>query len=168
MQRINRHYFCRLANSPEWRAWLQNNHSTIFKSFASSMGHGRSCAESQLIMVSILDKISENPDAENQLVAYLKEHFPAAIDNDYLCTPDPNNIFPNYNPSLLTLPMRRIVDGDATEFINQQAYCETYTYNGLTYIEYIPKHLMQLKDTIPLSNWLIRQFCGKSSPMAVG
>lgn len=103
-------------------------------------------------MLEILDTLNDN-GFEEQLIGFLRKEFP------YTLKSQKQEIFPDYNNKLLTVPRRAIVPiVECAGFLDTVPYAEFYEDNDLVYIEYLTDDLLKLKDIIPNKNWILRRF----------
>jgi hypothetical protein len=110
-------------------------------------------------MMKILDSIIKEPDGEKKLVIFLNASFPHV-----LSTPKAamrvDDVFGHYDPSLLTVPRRRVFDNEfaAREFLADKPVGEYVIVGSKVYVEYLPSDLVGLMPSIPAGNWLVREY----------
>ena len=152
MVEIDSSSFCHLSGTHQWQTWLYATSPVLHKEFVVRMRASKGCRENKKIMLETLDILKDN-GLEEQLVEFLRKEFP------YTVKSQKQEIFPDYNSKLLTVPRRTIVSiNECHAFLDTVPYAEFYEDNDLVYIEYLTDGLLKLKDIIPHKNWILRRF----------
>lgn len=129
----------------------------------------RGCNQNRAIMTEVLQEIDKINGAD--LVIFLQKHYPHMLDGP---TPrqqrenikfESGNIFPHYDPNILTYPRRQIFVGSkrilkrkVQEFLLDKLRGDYIIVNEKVYIEYLEKDDTPIADQIPTKNWLISQY----------
>ena len=175
---INQDQFCALASSEKFRDWLKDEIPDLHEDLIEYLKKGFGCKANREKMKQIFDRIRVEEDKYASLGIWMKEVYPSLLDNQ-----DPNRvlrisgtaddihgIFPDYSPTLRTLPRRVIISlQDALKnrmdlvsfvaaFCTRQAYCDYILTGDRAYVEYLPPDLEKIIEQIPDRNWRIPTF----------
>ncbi len=156
--------FCSLSTSPSWQAWLFNYDAKLYKIFITKLRAARGCNQNSDVMIETLKEI-DSAGGTAKLLEFLRSHYPhmLVIDDRSKQTHSDVNIFPYYNPNILTYPRRQIFSGDdvefqVKEFLINKISSDYVIINGKAYVEYLESSDIHVKDKVPLNNWLIAQW----------
>jgi hypothetical protein len=175
---INQDQFCALANSDKFRNWLKEASPELHEDLVEYLKKGFGCKANREKMKQIFDRIRVDEEKYASLELWIKEIYPSLLN-----TPDPNRVlrisgstddihgvFPDYDPSLQTVPRRVIISlqdamrsrmdlvGFVASFCIRQAYCDYIVTSDRAYVEYLPPSLEKLIDKVPDKNWRIPAF----------
>lgn len=175
---INQNQFCALASSEKFRDWLADEAPDLHEELVDYLKKGFGCKANREKMKQIFDRIRVNDQKYTSLETWLQEVYPGLLSDK-----DPNrvlrisgkaedahDIFPDYSPTLRTLPRRLIISiqdairnrMDLTSFVAafclRQAYCDYILTSDRAYVEYLPPDLEKLIEKIPDENWRIPVF----------
>ena len=174
---IDQNQFCTLANSEKFRDWLKEASPELHGDLLEHLKKGFGCKANREKMKQIFDRIRVDEEKHASLESWIKDVFPALLD-----TPDSrvlkisgtakdnHGVFPDYNPSLRTIPRRVIISVqdamrnrmDLVNFVAafcvRQAYCDYILSGDCAYVEYLPPNLEKVLDQIPDKNWCIPAF----------
>lgn len=175
---INQSQFCALASSEKFRDWLKDEVPELQEELVEYLKKGFGCKANREKMKQIFDRIRVDEKKYASLETWMKKVYPGLLDDQ-----DPNRvlrisgtakdqhgIFPDYSPTLRTLPRRVIISlQDALRnrmdlvsfvamFCMRQAYCDYVLTGDRAYVEYMPPNLEHIVEKIPDKNWRIPAF----------
>ncbi len=167
---INTTYFCALSTAPPFLEWLKAFDDGLYAALVAHAQTAPSCRANTEKMIWMLGEIQKRPDGEQRLESFLQSSFPyvltipshtPAVASGRQVTP----VFGNYDPSLLTIPMRKIFDNDddAVKFVHDKAAWEKIIVDNKVYVEYVPQNLAHMIPSIPAANWKIVEYRAKIS-----
>ncbi len=156
---IDKANFCGLSTNSIFMSWLESNFPILAQDLRAHLSRSNSCTENAQKMIGLLATLESNQESFVMLREFLVSKFPGII---------VNNIFPNFQPNLLTLPRRVILNGtdcevQAAKFVADKPLAETIRIGNSVYIEYLTSRLVKYSGSIPESSWLIRQWKSKLS-----
>ena len=108
-----------------------------------------------------------------KLIEFLQKHYPHMLNGQLTVRQQHedtqalknDNIFPHYNPNILTYPRRQIfvgpqslLNGKVQEFLLDKFRSDHIIIKKRAYIEYLEKSDAAISDQIPAKNWLISQY----------
>jgi len=158
--------FCSLSTSPSWQAWLYHHNVDIYRKFINSLNGSRGCGENRELMKEVLSTIDDNGGGPD-LSEFLLKHYPDMVEGGVTSTTIDDNyeIFPNYNPDILTYPRRIIFTGPKRElmqrvrsFLLDKIQSDFIISDGRVYVEYLKAEDAEIMRQIPQSNWQISQY----------
>ncbi len=142
----------------------------IYKQFTTLMRASTGCTNNREIMLATLQQIKAEPNGEGELHAFLSINYPYMIDG-YVGQKKPiqnthGELFPNFNPKLLTFPHRLIfedqpglkLDRRVKSFLIDKVKYDYIIIGDKAYIEYLNTEDSKIIDKIPLKNWLIAAY----------
>lgn len=156
--------FCSLSTSPSWQAWLFHFDVPLYRRFMKQLQESRGCGQNRDIMVELLKEIDKVPGGADRLFTFLKQHYPnMLVKEDAEPTPravPSGEVFPYFNPGLLTYPRRQIFTGanlqkQVAEFLLDKLKSDSVVVGDTAYVEYLERGDAALADKIPAKNWLI-------------
>ncbi len=165
--------FCSLSTSPSWQAWLFHLDAAIYRKFMRKLQESRGCNQNKDLMVELLKEFEQVPGAVDKLFDFLQKHYPYMIVKDQAdakpkaapvsiksASKVGGEIFPYYNPQIMTFPRRQIFEGDdlerrVKEFLLDKIKSDFVIVDGKAYIEYLERADSRLEKKIPQKNWLI-------------
>lgn len=161
--------FCSLSTSPSWQAWLFHFDVTIYRRFIRRLQESRGCNQNREIMVELLKEIEAVDGGLDKLMEFLGKHYPHMIVGDAKpATVAPaNNVFPDFNPDILTYPHRRVFENqnrrelekEVKGFLVGKAKSDFVISDGRAYVEYLEQSEADLP--VPLKSWLIAAWRSK-------
>lgn len=160
---VNTAHFCSLSSNPQFLSWLRQFAKDIHDDLVEHKRRSNSCQANTTKMVLVLEQIVKRDGGETALVDFLRQTFPHIL----TVTPTPTqpasqpgrqHVFDHYDPTLLTLPRRIILDSDdaARRFLADKPIGEYVVVDGKAYVEYLPTELAHLESKIPRENWQVR------------
>lgn len=163
---VNTSQFCSLATAPKFLSWLKGTSADAHADLLDHLRKHSSCRANTQKMLTVLDSITRLSDGEQKLTAFLRQHFPHVLTSDALLKYDnnqDNGIFDHYDPDLLTIPRRIIMDGDNLKerieaFAKDKAMVDYVIIEGRAYIEYLTQDLISIAASIPADNWHVRRW----------
>jgi len=175
---INQNQFCALASSEKFRDWLKKIDRPLFDDLLEHLKKGFGCKANREKMKQIFDRLRVDTEKYDLLVDWLKKTYPSTLDGSDPTkllrisgkTDDIHGIFPDYSPTLRTMPRRLIISlHDAVKnkmdltslvaaFCLRQAYCDYVVTGDRAYVEYVPQDLAYLVEKIPDKSWSIPAF----------
>jgi len=174
---IDQRQFCALSSSAKFRDWLAETDRGLFDDLIDHLKKGFGCKANKEKMKQIFDRIRADADKLVSLNTWIENVYPGALRSDPNRTlhisgsaGDLHGIFPDYSPTLHTLPRRVIISlrdairnrmdlmGFVAEFCARQAYCDYIVTSDRAYVEYLPPKLSDMVDKIPDKNWRIPSF----------
>jgi hypothetical protein len=165
--------FCSLSTSPSWQAWLFHLNGKLYHSFMKQLQESRGCNQNRDIMIELLKEIEKIEFGTDKLFDFLQKHYPHMIVKDDGTPVKPavktkserqprkaDDIFPYFNPAIVTYPRRQVFDGDnlerrTKEFLVDKLKSDYVIVDGKSYIEYLERRDITLSDQIPARNWMI-------------
>jgi hypothetical protein len=158
MAKLNTSQFCGLSTTAAWHSWLYNHDRNIYDKFIAAFRQSTGCKYNSELMLTTLDDIQQSGKIAD-LYDWLQLNYPYMIIGTRAFK---NNIFPEYNPSILTYPRRIIFNTDAAQSIKQFVLDKIkYDYiivENVGYVEYLNKQDEPIANMIPASNWLISNY----------
>ena len=157
--------FCNLATSPTFQSWLYNLDKDIYRIYQQNMRTSRGCADNREVMEETLQLITE-ANKQLELRSFLMSNFPNVIEGE-VSRPkiNPGEVFPRYNPNILTYPRRKIITGQnpylkrkVKSFLIDKIKSDYIIIGDKEYIEYLTKQDKHLIDKIAPTGWLISQY----------
>jgi len=175
---INQSQFCLLANSEKFREWLKESAPELHAELLEHLKKGFGCKANKEKMKQLFDRLRVDEEKFDALQKWIKTTYPALleINNPQQVlrisgkAKDLHGIFPDYSPTLHTLPRRIIISLDdairnkmdlnnlVAAFCARQGYCDYLVTADRAYVEYLTPDLMRLVDDIPAENWCIPTF----------
>lgn len=159
--------FCTLATSPSWQAWLYHHHANLYRKFIHELQESRGCGQNREIMSDVLEEIDQAGGGD-ALLEFLGKHYPHTLSNKPSVNQqeaEHDDVFPYYNPNILTYPRRQIFVGPprllrnrTREFLLDKLKGDHIIIGERVYIEYLEKGDAVIADKIPARNWLISQY----------
>ncbi len=153
---LNTIHFCGLSSDPKFLTWIRGVALDIHDNLAGHTRESSGCTANTRKMLWVLDQLVRRPGLESSLISFLRENHPHVITE----APTANKstpVFDHYDPTLLTIPRRLILDneGMAQQFLHEKVG-EYVMVDDKAYIEYLPKELAGLLPQIPNENWQTR------------
>jgi len=156
--------FCNLATSPSFQAWLYNIDVEIYRAFQQNMRSARGCADNRDIMAETLHLLKES-GKQTQLFDFLKANYPNVLGKVNVGHTQQGQVFPKFNPNILTYPRRKILKDDGSglkrkvnNFIIDKIKSDYIIVGNTAYIEYLCEEDRHLIDQISPNSWLVSQF----------
>ncbi len=172
--KIKTNEFCHLSSVPAFQSWLFAMDAGLHTSLKNHLRQGKGCAANRAKMIEILSKLLESPDSSKKLQIFLSSQFPHMIERSVVQDPpnlkNKHKVFEHYDPSLNTIPRRRIITkieaaeagADFNTFVNDfcslQVVAKHIIIDDRAYIEYLPPELDYLRDEIPEKNWQVPRY----------
>lgn len=154
---VNTLHFCGLSTDPKFLTWLRGTAEDIFQSLMEHTRAAHGCTANARKMIWVLDQLVKRPGLEESLAGFLREHFPHVISTPKVSVDRSTPVFDHYDPALLTLPRRLILDSEeaAVQFLRDKVG-EYVVVDGRAYVEFLPADLAGLASQIPAANWQTR------------
>ena len=158
--------FCSLAASPTFQSWLYKTDIDVYRIYQRQMRSSKGCAENKTVMEETL-QLLRDANKEVELYTFLKAAYPNMIEG-YVSRPTiaEGDVFPEFNPDILTYPHRIIFEGLKEPYLKRKV--QSFLLNKIksdyiiiddkAYVEYLSEDDKQVVDQIPLSNWLVSQY----------
>lgn len=181
--------FCALSTSQSWQAWLFNFNEPLFKSFLERLQKSRGCSQNTVIMTDVLKEIERIDGGIAKLHEFLHREHPTVLATGPHKRPSrpqvraPHNfvpqaatptevaptieeIFPHYDPDILTYPRRMVLHGpnrfmlrhDVYEFVRTKYRADYAVFDKIAFIEYFNPDETELVSQVPRANWAIQQW----------
>lgn len=154
---VNTAHFCALSSHPDFLRWLAETDRGLYNDLVAHLQAGKGCKANTDKMLGVLGALTATQPGEQRLFALLREKFPQALARR-VESPREMPIFGFYDPTLVTLPRRIILESarEAEFFLASQTVGEFAVVGGRAYVEYLPPELAHLVGAIPDQNWLVR------------
>lgn len=162
--------FCSLSTSPSWQAWLFHFSAELYRKFMGQIQQSRGCNQNRDIMIELLKEI-DRIGGTDKLLVFLHAHYPhMLVDSE---SPSAkigidDQIFPYFNPALMTYPRRRIIEGAdlkqrVQEFLLDKLQSDYVIVGDRAYIEYLDRKDAEIAKMVPIKSWKISVWRLKSN-----
>jgi hypothetical protein len=163
--RVRADKYCSLATSHSWQAWLHGYNVDVWTKFMARLRESRGCNNNRDIMMATLQEIESGGGGE-ALLAFLNKNYPAMVIHEPTPIPQNVEVFPDYNPGILTYPRRTTISGPELErrvqkFMRGKLKAEHVIVNGTAYVEYLLPEDAALASQIPDRSWQVRVWRGR-------
>jgi hypothetical protein len=159
--------FCSLSTSHSWQAWLHGYNVDLWTKFMIRLRESRGCNHNRDIMMATLKEIEAKGGGE-ALMAFLEKNYPTMVIHEPTPMKADAEVFPGYNPGILTYPRRTMMTGPELErrvqrFMGDKLKSDHIIVNGVAYIEYLLPEDAALVAKIPDRNWMVRAYRSRMS-----
>lgn len=137
--KINVTKLCNISSEHHFLTFIYRINAEIYDNYRREIAKSSGCTQNKKIVASLLNTIismGKGPELESFIVS----NYPECISGFV------NSIFPDYDPKILTIPHRVIIEpSKLLKYADKPVY-KHLTIDGVTYIEYLNAHEAELKN----------------------
>ncbi len=149
--KLNLSKLCGIAAEHRFLSFLYEVDPDLFLRYRMELINSSGCKKTRLLIDSTINSLNKLGHIE-KFEQFISKNYP-----DCIASSKSNEIFPDYDPKIITIPHRIIMNGNQDGACDNKLICKCLEYKGLTYIEYLKIGEEKYLDKV---SWILDNYSG--------